>query len=105
MKSAKLLLLLACLLIATSAIAAAYEPINGAAFAPTCQEIKTIVKEEVVLAISVNEKSAIPVVPIPAGNSPSDAFDGFVRLDFIYEKQGYKAHCFLEVDRDHSRFT
>lgn len=81
MKSAKLLLLMMCFLIASSLTAAAYEPTNGSALAtPALYAIKTAGMEEVVIAAhSLDERSAIPAVPIPA--QPSE--NGLVYLSFL----------------------
>lgn len=70
MKSAILLLLVACLLIATPLTAAAYEPTNEAALGLTPIEIKFDVKEEVAaLHNAIGEISTHPVNLIERENS------------------------------------
>lgn len=70
MKSARLLLLMACFLVATSLIAAAYEPTNSIALdTPDFYATKTMWKEEVAYrpASAISENQTVPVVPIPGG--------------------------------------
>ena len=66
MKSARLLLVLFCLLIAMTVPAVAYAPTNGAALGSTSVEIKINAKEEVAALFTVGESSTFSVVPIPA---------------------------------------
>jgi len=105
MKSAILLLLVACLLIATPLTAAAYEPTNGAALGSTSIEIKTMFKEEVAAYVPV-KISTISVVPIPADSSH---FLMFACLSFyglaLYVARDNKTERW-RADRDYqSRFT
>jgi len=70
MKSARLLLVLFCLLIAMTVPAVAYAPTNGAALGSTSIEIKINAKEEVAaLHNAIGESSTFSVVPIPADSN------------------------------------
>ena len=68
MKSARLLLVLFCLLIAMTVPAVAYAPTNGAALGSTFVEIKINAKEEVAAYVPV-KISTFSVVPIPADSN------------------------------------
>jgi hypothetical protein len=70
MKSARILLLLACLLIVLQTTAAAYEPTNGDALVSSTYTIKTMAKEEVVaLHNATGEKAAFKAVPMEPWSS------------------------------------
>lgn len=104
MKSARLLLVLFCLLIAMTVPAAAYAPTNEAALGLTPIEIKIDVKEEVAAFVPV-KISTISVVPIPADSSH---FLMFARLSFyglaLYGARDNKTERW-RADREFSRFT
>ena len=100
MKRAKLLLLLACLLIALPATAAAYEPTNAIALDGTDYGIKITAKEEVT-STRAGENVALPAVPIPSENMPGTTNDFLIEC--VYTKYGWLVE--LEVDRVSSRFT
>ncbi|MBU1081639.1 MAG: hypothetical protein KKB59_14245 [Spirochaetes bacterium] len=102
MKSARLLLLLACLLVAMTATAAAYEPTNGTALGSIIIETKINAKEEVVSLLSLaDERSTIPVVPIPAKDKANTYIFGFDMVFSLYDKD----EMLGRVNRVNSRFT
>jgi len=106
MKSARLLLVLFCLLIAMTVPAVAYAPTNGAALGSTSIEIKINAKEEVAaLHNAIGERMTIPVVPIPQRDSH---FLMFACMAFyglaLYVARDNKTERW-RANREFSRFT
>ena len=106
MKTALLLLILACLLVTTPGSAAAYEPTNGIALDANYYVTKIIAKEEVVAALALDENAAIPAVSMEreavSGNVPTTT--ALIRMDALYDDRTKQARWLWRIDRVHSRF-